>query len=77
MAPELPEYVVNRALWTDGDERNILHKHGLGYDVTDRPPSKRTRPSARSLREIKAPSYVLDQKRSLNRWNSDVPLSEH
>jgi len=36
--PELAVYTVYRTLWADDDERSILQKHGLRYDVTDMPP---------------------------------------
>jgi len=35
---ELAAYTVYRTLWVNDDERSILQKHGLRYDVTDMPP---------------------------------------
>ena len=30
-------YTIYRTLWTDDEERGILEKHDLRYDVTDMP----------------------------------------
>jgi len=36
--PNQPVYTVYRTLWADDDERSLLHKHHLRFDVTDMPP---------------------------------------
>jgi len=38
MKPNQPVYTVYRTLWADDDERSLLHKHHLRYDVTDMAP---------------------------------------
>jgi len=38
MDPELAAYTVYRTIWAHDDERSILQKHGLRYDLTDMPP---------------------------------------